>query len=54
MRVMHKLAAEHEVTTQLDYNPRQKEKDGVLDVIDTLPRAPKCTTTSAMDELSGC
>ena len=47
MRVMHKLAAEHEVTTQ-------KEKDGVLDVIDTLPRAPKCTTTSAMAELSGC
>ena len=51
MRVMHKLAAEHEVTTQLDYNPWQKEKD---DVIDTLSHAPKCTTTSAMAEMSVC
>ena len=49
MRVMHKLAAEHEVTTQLDYNPWQKD-----DVIDTLSRAPKCTTTSAMAEMSVC
>ena len=41
VRLMQKLAAKYEITTQLEYHRWHKENDGVLDEIDILPRAPQ-------------
>lgn len=41
VRVVQKLAAEYELTSQLKYLRWHREKDGELDIIDRLPRTPQ-------------